>query len=380
MYKHFILIFFTILPICCFALYFALISQKFKKLRGSYRFFGPFLGIIFFVFTFFVFTEVRPWFDEFYKTVGQINWFPLFSSADPVPYLKCSIKTNPTFAYLYSIFGPCVFLRIFRPNYSLIYLFFVSSFVLLSYLLIRLRGLRGWYFISLLLLTPWVIIQFTLPNKEIFIILSMMNFLIYRKKKDKFTYSLSILFAAFSRIEYIILYLMFLALRKFSLKMRYYFIGALITGISVFYKYIPGMSDKSEDLFKYQGDAPFGFTAFLNRLCEDFYLFVLVIIPRIFLNIFEKTKGYIFSGNEVGDNISFVIDVSSEWIFFTALIIAVYKRKVFRLEDDRSLLFWLFVISVVTVPFPIFRYILPAYVLLISFVLDDVEEIKEVNG
>ncbi|MEC7276598.1 MAG: hypothetical protein VXV96_09780 [Bdellovibrionota bacterium] len=146
------------------------------------------------------------------------------------------------------------------------------------------------------------------------------------------------------------------------------------------YKYIPGMSDKSEDLFKYQDDAPFGFTAFLSRLCEDFYLFVLVIIPRIFLNIFEKTKGYIFSGNEVTDNISFIIDVSSEWIFFTALIIAVYKKKILGLEDDRSLLFWLFVISVVTVPFPIFRYILPAYVLLISFVLDEGEEDQEVKG
>jgi hypothetical protein len=370
------LAFFLFVSICCFFWLLFLGSLKTPLSRNLNIFLKYLIIGICLLFIVIVLVEIKPWFDEYVAIGLTPSWAPVFLSADPASYLKCSLGDDFSIAYLYSVYGPCLFLKLFSHSFLLIFIFFLSSFLALSVYFVGKYKIVGWYFLSLLILNPWVLIQFTIPNKEIFMILSLYSFLASQIQNNRFLLSLSILFSMFSKVEFFVTYIGFLMVRRLNPRVRGWILLVLVFGASVFYKYIPGMSDKSGDLTKYQTNAEFGFTNYLNSLCQDYFLFAVAAIPRIFLNIFEKTKGYVFSGNPITDEISFVIDVSSEWIFFLALALALLKKKILNLKDDRSFLFWLFLVFVATVPFPVFRYILPIYVIIISFVLDKSLELE----
>lgn len=318
------------------------------------------------------FYEVKPWFDYFVKIRTFPDWAPAFSSADPASFFECSLSYRLHLRGYLSVYGPCAILTLFSHSFPLIQLFLGGSIIGLAFYYIKNRkNGEGAFLFLLILFNPFLLVQFSMPNKEVFIILSLVSYLCYRLEKWKPLIIMSLVFAFFSRIEFLMIFIFFLLLStRLEKTWRKYFLAGLIFITTVFYNFIPGMKDKTLEVSKFSSEAKFGFTALLSKLCEEYFLFPLAAIPRAFLNIFEKTKGYVFSGNEINDPIGFSIDVLSEWIFFVALILAVWRKRIFILEDDRVFLFWIFLISVVTVPFPVHRYILPSYVLLISLLLN----------
>lgn len=322
------------------------------------------------VFLILTYIEIRPWFLEYILNKSEPLWRITFSSADAFAYINCSNKEEFTLFYL-NVYGPCFLLKFLRNSFELVLLFLYGGLGFVQYLFFKEKKNYSWITLFFLLTNPWILVQFTMANKEVFMILTLLSFVVSTyKSKNWVIHILSLIFCFFSKVEFVALYIGFLITRKIPLKLRYGILILIILGLSIFYPQIPGMEEKTHILVKDQVNSKFGFTNFLNQLALEKYLFPLVIIPRIALTIFEKTKGYVFSNNPIEDYISFVIDVGSEWIFFFALLMAFKKRTIFNLRDDRSYLFWLFLIFVATVPFPVFRYILPSYVLLVSFITD----------
>ncbi len=325
------------------------------------------LGFIFLGIYVISFVEVKSWHEAFVSTGSRPEWTPLISGADLYYYLYYSINSEFKEVPL-NVYGPSFYLKFFANSFLFSSLFLLGCELALLKEWLKTEKKKFWLFLFLALTNPWILIQFTSVSKEIFILLALFSFLIFRENKKKTVLMASIVFAFFSRAEFFIAYTGFLFVRRIKFVDRKWQLLGLILLVTAFYNSIPGILTKMEVLEMHHPTAKFGVTHFLSKMCTEYFLFPLTIVPRVFLTIFEKTKGFIFSGNEIESYLSFIIDVSSEWIFFLTLIIALFKKKIYDLKKDNSYFFWIFIIMVSTVPFPVFRYIVPIYIIMLTMI------------
>jgi hypothetical protein len=307
--------------------------------------------ILGFVCLFLYFFLMRPWLLSF-DSIG-IDESISISPADTYTYWSHS--TDPLLLVPYNLIGPVALIMLFNGNFDLIFLLYILLFVFASFRIYKYLAINPFLFITLMFINPLIMFQFFAPNKEILIIISMLLIVVYIFSKKKFHLFCSLILAAFSKPEFLILILFFLVVRKFNRRLRPYILLSIILMLTLIYSKLPNMESQSEILLRGQTNSSLGITVLLQDIASKYHLYPIVILPRIFLTLFESSTIFIlFSG-----------------ICFFIAFIKVFAKLGFKLNLDNDIFFiaYLFIIMVSIVPFPHHRYILPLYPLLLIFLL-----------
>jgi hypothetical protein len=115
------------------------------------------------------------------------------------------------------------------------------------------------------------------------------------------------------------------------------------------------MELKIEALFRGQTTASIGITVLLQTLAANYYLYPIVILPRILLTLFESSTLYLF--------------LSGICFFLSLFRLITKERNQLNFRDDLFFLICLFIIMVSIVPFIHHRYILPIYPLILIILI-----------
>ena len=321
-------------------------SPKYTTSKWLLSFF--LLGLLCMSLYFFI---MRPWLTTF-DSIG-IDESISIAPADTFTYWSHS--SDPLILVPYNLFGPVALIMIFGGNFDFIFLFYIFLFLIVLFRIRKYLNIDPYLFASLMLVNPVIMFQFFAPNKEFLIIMSMLFIVVYIYSQKNIHLFFSLILAAFSKPEFLLLLLFFLIVRKFNKKLRPYILLLMIFILTVLYSNLPNMESQSEILLRGQTNSSLGITLLLQDLANKYFLYPLVIFPRIFLTLFESNTIFIlFSG-----------------IFFFFAIIKVIIKSGFRLNLDNDIFFiaYLFIIMVSIVPFPHHRYILPLYPLLLIYLL-----------
>ena len=292
-----------------------------------------------------------------------------FILADAMYYVNMasefSLEEILFFGY-FNILGPVLFIKLMGLNIDLVILVYLSGFALALRELGRHTSVQLAKFAFLLLANPLVFINLVSPNKEIAMVLAIL-FIIVHIHSGRFSHVLmAIGFAAISKIEFLILILFFLGVRKILPKRRSILLGLLLVLISLFYGTVAALGGRDQILIEGQAEGSAGIVMALHNLAAQHFLFVIVAIPRLVVVAFEGVIVFLMGGQ--GDRITVV---SNAWsgIMFATIGLSVIRKIKLRLEDDAVLLLFLLMLMVAIIPFPHHRYLLPTYPLLLYFML-----------
>lgn len=266
----------------------------------------------------------------------------------------------------YNILGPVSLIKLMRLNFDLIFLTYVMGFVIALRELGCHAGIRPGMFGFLLLANPLVLINLVSPNKEISAVLAVLFIIVYINSGRFSHASAGIGFAIISKLEFLTLLLCFLGVRKFLPRKRAIILLLLSVLASYFYGLISEVGGRDQILMQGQVEESFGLLVTLHDLGREYYLFMLIAIPRVVIGVMEGTivllRGY--SGDLI-----LMVPIAWSGIMFVAVSLSVVRKKTLRLGDDAVFLFFLLILLVSLVPFPQHRYLLPIYPLLLYFML-----------
>ena len=291
---------------------------------------------------FFYLVEVRPYVMSF-ATDGN-NQESRLIAADTYTYWYHASET-PFFSLPINLIGPVSLLKLFNLNFDLAFYFILVSLCLVSRELYRYTEVRVLPFAVLTFANPSIIGQIFVINKEIMIIISLLFVFVYVNSGSNKHIIAALAFTLFSKPEFLVLIIFFLVSRRLPISWRLYCLITIITLISLFYSDVPNMDSYATVLFFGQTYQSIGITVFLHELSSEYNLFFSVIVPRLVIIIYSG--GILYAT-----------------LFFIALIQLFLKRK-WKLSNDIIYLLCLFFIMISIVPFPHYRYILPAYPLLL---------------
>jgi hypothetical protein len=309
-----------------------------------------FLMLVFVCF-FLYFLLMRPWLMTF-DSLG-IDESISISPADTYTYWMHA--SDPFLLVPYNLMGPVALIMLFNGSFDLIFLFYLFLFLFVLIRIYKYLGINPFLFATLMLINPLIMFQFFAPNKEILIIISMLFIVVYIFSKKNFHLFCSLILSALSKPEFLVLVLFFLIARKLNKKLRPYILLTMIFALTLVYANLPNMESQSEILLRGQTSTSLGITVLLQDVASKYYLYPIVIFPRIFLTLFESSTIFILLSG----------------ICFFITFIKVISKLGFRLNLDDDIFFigYLFIIMVSIVPFPHHRYILPLYPLLLIFLL-----------
>lgn len=265
-------------------------------------------------------------------------------TADTYTYWFHASET-PWFLVPINLIGPVSLIKLLDLNFDLALLLNVLLFCFVLRGLYRYADVRVLPFAVLFLANPSIMGLFFAINKEILIIISLLFVVIYVYSERTKHIIAAIAIAAFSKPEFLVLIIFFLGLRRFRSGSRLFILLALITMISLFYSDLPNMDAYTNTLLIGQTAESLGITVLLHELAAQYYLYFIVVVPRLLLAIYSG--GVLYAS-----------------IFILALMPVILKNKL-QLADDVVFLLFLFFIMVSIVPFPHYRYILPTYPLLL---------------
>jgi hypothetical protein len=291
--------------------------------------------------------DIRPWLLSF--TGGEPTGGPNFTAADTYAYWLAATSELPWYLIPVNLIGPTSLMRLLDANFDLVVLFYVILFGL------ALRGLKQFATISILpfsvffLANLTVMDQFLVINKEITTMISLLFIVVFINSGKAKHLIFAITIALFSKIEFLLLIIIFLMLRRFDSKKRITILVAAIISISIFYSVLPNRESYSTILLLGQTNESLGFTVFLEDLASQYMLFSIVLVPRLLLVLYAG--GILYASP-----------------YAIALLVAILKKKL-MVENDLVFLLFLYLLMVLIIPFPHFRYLLPTYPLLLIIVL-----------
>lgn len=291
-------------------------------------------------------SEIRPWLTSF--TTAGASPAPPLAPADSYTYWYFATSV-PLVSVPYNLVGPAIVISLLRGNFDLVVLFYVILFSWSLWELHRYCGVRALRFAVLLLANPLLMFQFFAANKEISIVIAML-LLVVRVRSGRTRHAIAaMIVAALSKPEFLGLVVFFLVSRRVPKIWRPVILAVMVIMISLFYSFVPLMEDLSAVLFRGQTAESLGVTVLLQQLATEYHLFGVVIIPRLLLAVYE-------GGSLYGS-------------FFVAAMVVVLLRRRLRLADDTVFLLCLYLVMVSVVPFPHYRYVLPAYPLVLMLAL-----------
>lgn len=309
--------------------------------------------------------SVRPWAKEFSVDDADVA-LNFLTPPDTFNYWYHAVAT-PLSDLPLNLLGPVTFIKLFNVNLDLIFIFYIAVVIYVLRQLSRYWAGDTLRFSVLFFANPMVLTQFLAPNKEIAIIMSLLLIILYVYSGRYLHLIFALVFAAFSKVEFIALLAVFLLIRKFNPRRRLVFLILMVLLISLMYSTIPNMSGYSEFLFGGQTDQSVGITILMQRLAVEYFLFPIVLIPRILLSLFSGFG--ILISTEIYNEGQLYIFISGI-LFIRAISRAISKRRL-HVKDDAVFLLFLFLLMVSVVPFPHHRYVLPAYPLLLLIILKD---------
>jgi hypothetical protein len=285
---------------------------------------------------------IRPELMSF--TIDEANEESSLAMADTYTYWFHASET-PWFSLPINLIGPVSLIKLLDLNFDLAVLLIVLLFYFVLRELYRYAGVRVLPFAVLFLANPSMMGQFFAINKEILIIISLLFAVIYVHSGRTKHVIAAIAIAVFSKPEFLALILFFLSSRRLRSGSRPFILLAMVTIISLFYSDLPNMDSYTNTLLVGQTAESLGISVLLHELAVQYYLYFIVVMPRLLLTIYSG--GFLYAS-----------------IFILALVSVILKKKL-QLANDVFFLFCLFLIMVSIVPFPHYRYILPAYPLLL---------------
>ena len=251
----------------------------------------------------------------------------------------------------YNLLGPVLLIKLTGGNFDLILLLnFILFYIAVRGLFLNLKIPPVKYAIFVLA-NPLILFQFLSPNKEFMIIICLLYLVLYSFSGKLFYLFLSILVACFTKPPFFLLVIAFLCIRKIKYPFRPFIYFFIMVFISLLYAYLPYMQELELVLVDGQTEDSLGFTILMQKLASEYYLFFVVIVPRLILLIGEGAVSQEY----------FIL--TSGLCFFVALIFLTIKG--FHKINDLTLLLFLFCVLVAISPFPMHRYILPMYPLLV---------------
>ncbi len=285
---------------------------------------------------------IRPELMSF--TIDGTNEESSLVTADTYTYWFHASET-PWFLVPINLIGPVSLIKLLDLNFNLAILLNVLLFSFVLRELYRYVGVRVLPFAVLFLANPSMMGQFFAINKEILIIISLLFVVVYVHSGKTKHIIAAIAVAVFSKLEFLVLIILFLGSRRLRLGSRPFILLAIITMISFFYSDLPNMDSYTNTLLIGQTADSLGITVLLHELAAQYYLFVVVVVPRLLLTIYSG--GVLYAS------------------IFILAVIPVFLKKKLQLADDVVFLLYLYLIMVSIVPFPHYRYILPTYPLLL---------------
>jgi hypothetical protein len=303
------------------------------------------IGVLTIYASFIYFQDIRPWLMSFQTdgTGANIDSFNVVA-ADTYTYWYAAY-TSEWFDVPINLLGPVTLYHVLGMHFDLAFMLHVFLFCTAVWGLYRYVKLQILWFVALFLINPSVMGQFFVINKEVLMILSLLYMQCYVYSERYMHIALALILAAFAKPEFLALLIMFIGLRKIKPELRMYILIGLITIITIFYRNMPNMIGYNNVLLDGQTSESLGITVALQDLATNYYLYFIIIFPRLLLVVYSG--GFVYAT-----------------FFLIAILYAIAKQRL-KQSDDMVFLFCLYLIMVSVVPFPQFRYILPLYPLLL---------------
>lgn len=300
--------------------------------------------------------------EDLYKGIEIIN----FIVADTIFYVKLSERTE-NFADLIrativhrNSFGPVLLYDFILQENRILFLVFIFcnyAYVITIISKFMSNKVNNKITLFLLILYPAIIPCLSGPNKEItgyLSILYFINFIINRKYRFII---LSIVFAIFTRVELVLLIILWILSFKFSHTKKIFICVSLVFFLSLIIHYTGyiGIHKIDNDI----REGSYGYNLLFASLSRD-GLYFITIFPKILLNLF----GSLPTSNILNiEGYSILLYLSQLYFFFLCLI-CFYKRK-FSIRNDFFYFFLTYCIVFAVPPFVHHRYFLPIYPMLV---------------
>ena len=221
-------------------------------------------------------------------------------------------------------------------NIPILFYFGFSIYILLSYAAYVNKCVN--YFYLILVATPNALVAMVFPSKEMFIILSFMSVVIYSDKGLKKYLVFAMVFAIFSRIEFIFILFVYIFLHK-QKKSMYSTIFMLIVllSLTLFYGNV-FRGDEYREVFLRGLTNNESIPYIIDLLARDYFLYPVILPIKLIASI---SDGGVFNQ-----------------LFFPLMFFLALARGI----NSRELIFILIYIIYATYPsFPHFRYLAPLY-------------------
>lgn len=303
-------------------------------------------------------TEIRPWLQKF--TIYSPVTPPGIAPADTYTYWYYA-KSFTMMKVPYNLLGPTLLLKIFK-SFDFIFLLNICIFAFAIVEYYKSQKFNTFKLAALTLINPLIMFQFFGPDKEIFIINSLLFLILYKYTNQTFHLMAAIFLSFFSKMEFCALVFLYLFLFHMKNTWRWSFLSAGIFIVAIFYNDIPGMNQKIEVLLAGQNGHSNGISMLLQELASKYHMYPFVIMPKALLNIFEGANSVIV--NRIFNDFEMYNFISGLFIAFFS--VRLLLKNLISFKDNEVLLIFLFILMVSTVPFPHHRYIMPIYIVLIA--------------
>ena len=312
------------------------------------------------------FIEVKPVLEQ--SIVEGNPQFSLVVAPDSYMYISYSDRYN--FDDLignqhFNMLGPVMLLWVLGGNLTL--LAFVNSliFFLSAYSVHRATGIKIFPFLLLLLLNPMIYVGLMSPNKDIMVVSSLLFAAAYGVTHRLHYFLVSIIVALFAKIELTVVLILFYLL--LNIKEKLLMVMVVVVVLSFLYPILPGVGFRADALMEGQSEYSLGLSVFLNQIASDYYMYLLVVLPRLFLNVFDG----LFTLLRVSDLfyiLTYIPIIASSVLILISFYYAVIRSKI-KISDEIIILIVSFCLFVSLVPFVHHRYIMPIYPLLLIVVM-----------
>jgi len=254
-----------------------------------------------------------------------------------------------------NLYGPTFVSWVFDNDLFKIFIFYFISFVFSIYSLVHhLRDKKLLFFI-LLLYYPVMVGSLYGANKEITTYISLIFMLTYIISMEKKFLFMAFLFAIISRIELLVVYVLYMFISRFQRKYRIIFIMLLLFSMSVILA-VTNIIDINRLNALIQASSSGG-TSLIFANLDKMGLYFLTFPVKAILNMYSGVKAG-FTLSQILTLFGFLSN-----IFFIILTLMAIKKKNLFIENNVFLLMLLYLILFSAGYFIHHRYVAPIYAL-----------------
>ena len=284
-----------------------------------------FLTTIIFIITFLILKD----YNYIYITQGLDSSFKSLMAGDARLYYHLYLDSDIDKLFLLALSNknlipPMMQLYLVDGSLNYLYFFFLVSLSIAVYYNIKYIQNNKTIYLVLILISPIVISNLYGHNKEITSYISSLFLLSYILSDKKRFLFFALFFALLTRVEFVVIIILFCILRNIKFIRRKYIIILFLISISIVILFLKqrGVNHIEEAM----STSSFGVTGYLESL-NSIGLYIITFFAKVFLNLYEKVMTPSFSTLA-----GFFTTLSS--MSFLILSFFIFKKKKFKLEND----------------------------------------------